>query len=220
MTFKPEVTYGFLNDPDDPFKLTVGDIVSGTVANAFFPDSQPLALSVQTLFGIYSPTVVDRGQQTSESAAARIAARTNLEAALRNLLAAVQAESGGSLARLLTTNIPLARNPETPASPLRPETLSFYLFGSPLQLYVQCEAQPSAKVYTCRISTDETNWQWVSSDGKSAIAFSGLPVGVTLYAQMMVKNSVSASEWSDSKPFTIPVSGVSIPKFMRPKGVR
>ena len=64
---------------------------------------------MRDLFVVYEPTVVERDKQTSETAAARIAARTPLEAALRSLLPDIQAESGNDLTKLLTTNIPLGR---------------------------------------------------------------------------------------------------------------
>ncbi len=220
LNFKPEVTYGFINDPDDLFKPTTENIVLGIVGNPAFPNSQAKALIVKTLFLAYSPTVVDPERRNSLTAAARVAARTPLEVALRDLLPDIQAESGGDMKALLSTNIPLARNPETPGMPFTPVSIELYLFGSPEQLYAKCEVQKNSKLYIARISRDETNWLWHNSDTRAAVSFTGLPVGEKLYVQMMVRNSVATSEWSNSKPFIIPEPGLVTPKRKRPRGVK
>jgi hypothetical protein len=87
-------------------------------------------------------------------------------------------------------------------------------------LYAQCEAQPNAQIYEAQVSKDEQTWLWRSNAGKSAVAFSNLPVGEKLYVQMRVKNAVGNSEWSASTPFLIPQSGLTIPERKRPKGVK
>jgi hypothetical protein len=219
-TFKPEVTYSWLNDADIEFKPQAEDFINGTINNPDFPNSRVRAVSAQSLFNVYALTVVDKDKQTSETSAARIAARAPLEAELRLLLAEVQAESGGDLAKLLSTNAPLARYPEAVQAATKPDAVYFYLYGNPEQLYVQCDSQGSGCVYMARISEDEENWKWISSDKKSAIGFTGLPTGVKLYAQMRVRNTVSEGQWSDSKPFMIPPSSLSIPVRKRPIGIR
>lgn len=218
--FKPEVTYSFLNYGDEKFKPIVEKIVNGTVGNAFFPNSQDKAKAVEERFAAYSPTVVDPDKRNSETAAARVAARGPLMDALRDLLPTIQAESGGSLAKLLTTNIPLARNRAVLQLPLTPNALNLFLYGNPLQFYVQCKSQTNAKVYEAQVSKDKVTWPWQANDGKSAVGFSNLPVGELLYVQMRVKNAIGTSEWSTPVPFTIPVEGVVIPERKRPKGVK
>ena len=217
-TFRPEVTYAWLKDGDEPFKKTAGDFLSGVIGNPSFPKAQERATKSKELYDIYAPTVVDRDKQTSDTSAARIAARTPLELELRLLLADVQAESGGDLVKLNSTNAPLARNAETTPTATKPEKISFYLWGNPEQLFVQCEPQPGDPVYVARVSEDDVNWKWIKSDKRSSVGFFNLPAGVKLYAQMMVQNSVSESPWSDSKPFMIPAQGISIPERKRPKG--
>ncbi|MBI1223894.1 MAG: hypothetical protein GC192_01540 [Bacteroidetes bacterium] len=219
-TFKPEVTYAWLSDPDHVFKNIAEDFTNGVVGNAFFPNSQTRATNAKALYLAYAPTVVEKDKQNSETSAARIAARTPLETELRLLLADVQAESGGDLARLLSTDAPLARYPESVQPAVKPEAVYFFLYGNPEQLYVQCDSQGTGSIYLARISDDDTNWNWISSDKKSAIGFTGLPAGIRLYAQMRVRNTVSEGQWSDSKPFMIPLSGMSIPNRKRPTGIR
>lgn len=219
-TFKPEVTYAWLSDPDIEFKSKAEDFIDGVVDNDFFPNSQSRATNAQALYDTYAPTVVEKDKQNSETSAARIAAREPLENELRLLLADVQAESKGILSRLLSTNAPLARNPEAVQAAQKPETVYFFLYGNPEQLFVQCDSQGPGCTYSARVSEDDTNWKWISSDKRSAIGFTGLPVGVKLYAQMLVRNTISEGQWSDSKPFMLPPSGLSIPARKRPKGIR
>lgn len=219
-TFKPEVTYSFLSASDSTFKAIVADIVAGTVDNPFFPNSQPKALNVKNHYLEYAPTVVDKEKQNSETAAIRVVKRGLLEKALRELLPAIQYEANGSLPALLSTNIPLSRNPERPDMAYAPLQLSLFLFGNPQQLFVQCEKQWNAQLYHAQISRDKENWIWTSSDVRSAVGFSNLPVGEKLYVQMRVKNSLNLGEWSIAVPFYIPEPGVKIPEFKRPRGVR
>lgn len=220
LTFKAEVTYSWITESDDRLKSLLSVILPSIIGNPLFPNSQEKAIEVDQLFKAYEPTVVEKDKQNSETASQRVATRVPLEAGLRELLPLIQAESGGSLVALLTTNIPLARNPEKPGSPLVPSELNFYLFGTPTMLYVQCPAQEKAQLYLVEISRDQVNWEWKASDVKSAVAFLDLPAGVKLYARMRVKNSVSSSDWSAAVPFHIPESGVRIPMTKRPKGLR
>ena len=219
-TFKPEVSTTFINDSDDTFSPTVEKIIEGVKGNELFRNSQENIINVERLYTPYKITLVDPDKRTSETAANRVAAREPLEAALRELLPQVQLESKGDLVKLLTTNIPLLRNPVKPDQPSIPETIKLYLFGSPIKLYAQCDAQPNAQVYLARISTDQQNWQWQNSAAKSAVPFTGLPKGQALYVQMMVTNSVGESEWNATKPFMIPAEGIAIPERKRPKGLR
>ncbi len=219
-SYKPEISFSFINYGDDKYKPIVEKIVKGTVGNAFFPNSQDKARVVEERYNAYAPTVVGPDKRNSETAAAREAARGPLDAALRDLLPAIQAESGGSLAKLLTTNIPLVRNKTVQQMPATPNAIELYLYGNPLQFYAKCETQTNAKVYEAQVSRDKLTWPWQAYDSKSAVGFSNLPAGETLYVQMRVKNSVGTSEWSTPKPFTIPVEGVAIPERKRPKGVK
>lgn len=220
LNFKPEVAYSWINDPDDEFKPTVEKIVKGTVTNPLFPLAQTKALNIKALYLVYGPTVVDPGKRNSDTAAARVAARTPLEAALRDFLPDIQAESGGSLTALLSTNIPLVRVPTTSQMPIMPGSINLYLFGNPTQLYAQCEAQIHSKFYEARVSSDQVAFPWTATSSKSAVGFVGLPAGQTLYVQMRVTNAIGPSEWSASKPFMIPAVGVTIPEVKRPRGLR
>jgi len=219
-TFKPEVSTTFITEPDDTFSPTVDNIIQGVKGNPLFPNSQTSITDVEGLYDAYKLTLVDPDKRTSETAAARIAAREPLETALRQLLPQVQLESRGDLTRLLSTNIPLVRNPVKPSLPATPNAINLFLFGSPIKLFAQCDSQPNTQVYHARISTDQENWQWANSASTSYVPFSGLPKGVVLYVQMMVKNSVGESDWSGSKQFMIPAEGITIPERKRPKGYK
>ncbi len=209
---KPEIVLGWLNDPDLRFAPIIRRIIDGLKRNEAFPDPVPSIESLETAYDVYLPFVVGKDKVSGANAVMRQEKRTVVEDIVRELGPWVQLKSGGNLVKLTSTNFPLADEPGTAPTPETPSEIVLYIAGDPVSLFVKCKAQTNAKIYSVQVSRDNQNWEWTDSDTSSTVEIAGLPIGVTLYLQMRMKNVNGPSNWSSSIKFRIPEPDEVVPQ--------
>jgi hypothetical protein len=202
----------YKNVVDKNFVLLCQSVIQSMTANANFPDVGNHLTDLITLNNDYLSAIPSPQSRNQLNVANKDNKRELVKTKLRTLGFYAQLIAQDDLEKLKSSGFPIARLTGSASKELpMPIILGMTTTGIAKQLIVRCQAATAARLYDVRVSTDQVNWLYKNSDGKTRVTLDDLPVDTVLYVQSRLRNSDHITPWSASVITRIFDSAIALP---------